>query len=110
MTTAAQNAARTAAQAATAWSGQDTRLVVAALLGIAVVVLVVSWAKLNAFIALLLGSAVLGLVAGMPVADILSVAVACALLATELFKGYQVNMSAAISLSVVPLPRSICIP
>jgi hypothetical protein len=44
------------------------------------------------------------------VADILSVAVACALLATELFKGYQMNVSAAISLSIVPLPRSICIP
>ncbi|MGI4893536.1 MAG: gluconate:H+ symporter [Janthinobacterium lividum] len=60
------------ALAATAWTGHDTRLVVAAVLGIVVVVLVVSWAKLNAFIALLLGSAVLGLVAGIPAADIVT--------------------------------------
>jgi len=58
-----------AAQAA-AWTGQDTRLVVAAVLGIAVVVVTVSWGKLNAFIALLLGSAVLGLVAGLSPGDI----------------------------------------
>ncbi|GAB3456161.1 gluconate:H+ symporter [Kineococcus endophyticus] len=55
-----------------AWTGHDTRLVVAALLGIAVVVVTVSWAKLNAFIALLLGSAVLGLVAGLSVSDIVT--------------------------------------
>ncbi|WP_328294527.1 GntP family permease [Kineococcus sp. NBC_00420] len=67
MTTALSTAVQSAA-----WTGTDTRLVVAALLGIAVVVVVVSWAKLNAFIALILGSAVLGLVAGMPVADIVA--------------------------------------
>ena len=44
------------------------------------------------------------------VADVLAVAVACALLATELFKSFQMNVSAAISLSIVPLPLSICIP
>jgi GntP family gluconate:H+ symporter len=71
MSTALTTAVPTAAAAA-AWSGHDTRLVVAALLGIAVVVLSVSWAKLNPFIGLLLGSAVLGLVAGLSVQDIVT--------------------------------------
>ncbi|NIZ92250.1 GntT/GntP/DsdX family permease [Kineococcus rubinsiae] len=61
-----------AAVQAAAWSGHDTRLVVAAVLGIVVVVVTVSWAKLNPFIALLLGSAVLGLVAGLSVQDIVA--------------------------------------
>jgi GntP family gluconate:H+ symporter len=68
MTTAVHHAA----QAATAWTGHDTRLVIAALLGIAVVVVSVSWAKLNPFIGLLLGSATLGLIAGLSVQDIVS--------------------------------------
>jgi GntP family gluconate:H+ symporter len=71
MTTALTTALPTAAAAA-AWTGHDTRLVVAALLGIAVVVLSVSWAKLNPFIGLLLGSAALGLVAGLSVQDIVT--------------------------------------
>ena len=66
-----QSAVASAVQAA-AWSGHDTRLVVAAVLGIVVVVVTVSWAKLNPFIALLLGSAVLGLVAGLSVQDIVA--------------------------------------
>ena len=61
-----------AATAAAPWTGHDTRLVLAAVLGIAVVVLVVSWAKLNPFIGLLLGSATLGLVAGLSVSDIVT--------------------------------------
>ncbi|MFD0482190.1 gluconate:H+ symporter [Kineococcus sp. GCM10028916] len=71
MPTALTTALPTAAAAA-AWTGHDTRLVVAALLGIAVVVLSVSWAKLNPFIGLLLGSAALGLVAGLSVQDIVT--------------------------------------
>ena len=71
MPTALTTALPTAAAAA-AWTGHDTRLVVAALLGIAVVVLSVSWAKLNPFIGLLLGSATLGLVAGLSVQDIVT--------------------------------------
>ena len=70
--TTALTTALPAAAAAAAWTGHDTRLVVAALLGIAVVVLSVSWAKLNPFIGLLLGSATLGLVAGLSVQDIVT--------------------------------------
>src|SRR3954467_191420 len=40
------------------------QLVLAALLGIAVVVLLIAWAKWHPFLALILGAAVLGLVAG----------------------------------------------
>jgi hypothetical protein len=38
------------------------------------------------------------------------VAVACALLATELFKSFQMGESVAISLPFPSFPRSICIP
>jgi GntP family gluconate:H+ symporter len=56
-----------AAEAITdAGSGQ---LVLAALLGIAVVVLLIAWAKWHPFLALILGSAVLGLVAGASPGD-----------------------------------------
>ncbi|MFI5890269.1 GntP family permease [Actinoplanes sp. NPDC051513] len=41
-----------------------TQLVLAAVLGIAAVVLLIAWAKFHPFLALILGSAVLGLVAG----------------------------------------------
>jgi GntP family gluconate:H+ symporter len=45
------------------------QLVLAAVLGIAVVVLLIAWAKWHPFLALILGSAVLGLVAGASPAD-----------------------------------------
>jgi GntP family gluconate:H+ symporter len=51
------------------WSGHDTQLAVAALLGIAVVVLLITWLRLHPFLALILGSAVLGVVAGLGPAD-----------------------------------------
>ena len=38
------------------------------------------------------------------IADVLSVAVACALLATELFEGFQMNVSATIALPIFPIP------
>jgi GntP family gluconate:H+ symporter len=47
------------------WSAHDSRLAFAALLGIAVVVLLITWAKLYPFLALILGSATLGVVAGL---------------------------------------------
>jgi GntP family gluconate:H+ symporter len=40
------------------------QLVLAAVLGIAIVILLIAWAKWHPFLALILGSAVLGLVAG----------------------------------------------
>jgi GntP family gluconate:H+ symporter len=46
-----------------------TQLVLAAVLGIAAVVLLIAWAKFHPFLALILGSAVLGLVAGAAPGD-----------------------------------------
>jgi gluconate:H+ symporter, GntP family len=59
-----------AAEAITdAGSGQ---LILAAVLGIAVVILLIAWAKWHPFLALILGSAVLGLVAGAGPGDIVT--------------------------------------
>ncbi|SFS33018.1 gluconate:H+ symporter [Saccharopolyspora flava] len=57
------------AQAAT-WSAQDTRLLSAAVAGIAVIVVLISWAKLHPFLSLALGATTLGVVAGMPFGDL----------------------------------------
>jgi GntP family gluconate:H+ symporter len=48
----------------------DTQLVIAALLGIATVVVLIVWAKLHPFLALMLGAAVMGGVAGVAPLDI----------------------------------------
>jgi len=53
------------------WSAHDTLLVVWTVLGIAVVVVLISWAKLHPFLALILGSAVAGLGAGLSAADVI---------------------------------------
>jgi GntP family gluconate:H+ symporter len=55
--------------AAIAHSHNDTRLIVAAVLGIAVVVALITGLRLHPFLALVLGSAVLGAVAGVSAAD-----------------------------------------
>jgi GntP family gluconate:H+ symporter len=47
----------------------DLRLVVAALLGIAAVVLLITWLKVHPFLALILGSGLLGIVGGLAVSD-----------------------------------------
>ncbi|MBN1091863.1 gluconate transporter [Blastococcus sp. TML/M2B] len=47
----------------------DTQLVVAALLGIAAVVVLITWLKVHPFLALVLGAAVLGTVGGLAAAD-----------------------------------------
>ncbi|MEB3367087.1 GntT/GntP/DsdX family permease [Saccharopolyspora mangrovi] len=57
-------------QAATAWTAHDTRLLSAAVAGIAVIVLLISWAKLHPFLSLALGATTLGVVAGMPFGDL----------------------------------------
>ncbi|PWU51755.1 gluconate transporter [Micromonospora globispora] len=44
----------------------NTQLVIAALLGIAAVVLLIAWAKVHPFLSLILGAAVLGVVAAVP--------------------------------------------
>ncbi|SDC98201.1 GntT/GntP/DsdX family permease [Actinokineospora iranica] len=52
---------------AAGWTGHDTRLIGAALVGIALIVVLITKAKLHPFLALILGSGLLGLAAGMPV-------------------------------------------
>ena len=46
-----------------------TRLIVAAILGIAAIVVLIVWCKMHPFLALTLGSAVLAVAAGIPLAD-----------------------------------------
>ncbi|KAA5831217.1 gluconate:H+ symporter [Saccharopolyspora hirsuta] len=55
-----------------AWTANDTRLLTAALAGIAVIVVLISWAKLHPFLSLALGATTLGVVAGMPFGDLVS--------------------------------------
>jgi GntP family gluconate:H+ symporter len=50
----------------------DTQLIIAALLGIAVVVLLITWAKFHPFLALMLGTATLGAAAAIAPADIIT--------------------------------------
>jgi GntP family gluconate:H+ symporter len=47
----------------------DTRLVLAAILGIALVVVLITWLKVHPFLALILGSLLLGIVAGLAFTD-----------------------------------------
>ncbi|MFG2058618.1 SLC13 family permease [Micromonospora sp. NPDC048930] len=54
-----------AAPAAPLTNAGNTQLVVAAVLGIAAVVLLIAWGKVHPFLALILGAAVLGVVAGV---------------------------------------------
>lgn len=63
----AQDATQVLAQDAT--TASDGQLVVAALVGIALIVALIVWAKLNPFLALMIGSVVLALVAGIPLVD-----------------------------------------
>jgi GntP family gluconate:H+ symporter len=55
--------------AAEAATGSDFRLVLAAILGIAAVVLLITWLKVHPFLALILGSLLLGVVAGLAFSD-----------------------------------------
>ncbi|SFW92479.1 gluconate:H+ symporter [Amycolatopsis australiensis] len=56
---------------AAAWTGHDTRLIVATVVAIAVIVVLITKVKLHPFLSLVLGSLVLGLTAGMPVDKLL---------------------------------------
>jgi gluconate:H+ symporter, GntP family len=53
------------ALAASEWSGHDTRLILAAVIGVAVIVVLITQLKVHPFLALALGSGALGAVAGM---------------------------------------------
>jgi GntP family gluconate:H+ symporter len=50
-------------------AGSDVQLVIAAVLGIAVVVLLITWLKVHPFLALILGSLLLGIVGGLAFSD-----------------------------------------
>ena len=58
-----------AANAESAGTADDTQLVVAAVIGIALIIGLIVWAKLNPFLSLMIGSAVLALVAGTPLVE-----------------------------------------
>lgn len=51
-------------------ASSDPRLIIAALIGIAVVVVLITWVKMHPFIALTVGAIGLGLGAGLPAADV----------------------------------------
>ncbi len=57
------------ALAAAAASSNHTQLVIAAILGIGVVIALITWLKVHPFLALIIGSAVLGLTAGFGAAN-----------------------------------------
>ncbi len=50
----------------TAWTSHDTRLIVVAILGIALIVVLVAWVKMHPFLALLIGSVVVAVGGGLP--------------------------------------------
>jgi gluconate:H+ symporter, GntP family len=58
-----------AAAESAAGGASDFRLILAALLGIAAVVLLITWLKMHPFLALILGSLLLGVVAGLGMSD-----------------------------------------
>src|SRR5437763_1302802 len=53
------------------WPGHDTRLISATVVAIAVIVVLITKVKLHPFLSLVLGSLVLGLAAGMPIANLI---------------------------------------
>jgi len=61
---------RVLAADAPAPASSDPRLIVAALIGIAVVVVLITWVKMHPFIALTVGAIGLGLGAGLPAGDV----------------------------------------
>lgn len=55
----------TAALAASAWTGHDTRLIVVPLIGIAVIVALIVAVRMHPFLTLIIGSAVVGFATGV---------------------------------------------
>ncbi|HEY3737837.1 MAG TPA: gluconate:H+ symporter [Jatrophihabitans sp.] len=60
------------APASSAWSAHDTRLALVALGGIALIVLLIVWAKLHPFLSLVVGSAFVGIASGVGLAKVVS--------------------------------------
>ena len=52
------------------WTGHDTALIAYAVLAIALVVVLVAWLKLHAFVALMVGSIAMGLAGGLGVSHV----------------------------------------
>ncbi len=52
------------------WASHDTQVLVVALLGIALVVVLIIWAKMHAFLALTIASLLVGVFSGIPLADV----------------------------------------
>lgn len=52
------------------WAAHDTQVLVVALLGIALVVVLIIWAKMHAFLALTIASLLVGVFSGIPLADV----------------------------------------
>ena len=50
-------------------SDSSTRLIIAAVLGVAVIIVLIVWSRMHPFLALTLGSAVLAVAAGIPLTD-----------------------------------------
>jgi GntP family gluconate:H+ symporter len=61
-----------AASGGASWDAHDTRLMIATVAGIAVIVVLIVVAKVHPFLSLILGSAFVGLTAGVGVADIIA--------------------------------------
>jgi GntP family gluconate:H+ symporter len=57
--------------AASSWNGHDTRLILAAVAGIAVLVVLITQFKVHPFLALMLGTGTLGAIAGMSLSKII---------------------------------------
>jgi len=60
-----------AGAASKAWDAHDTRLIVVGLIGIAIIIVLISALKVHPFLALVTGSAFVGLAAGVPLSDII---------------------------------------
>ncbi|MGK3205603.1 gluconate:H+ symporter [Amycolatopsis sp. MEPSY49] len=56
---------------AAGWTGHDTRLIVATVVAIAVIVVLITKVKLHPFLSLVLGSLLLGLIAGLPISKVI---------------------------------------
>ncbi|MDP5227204.1 MULTISPECIES: gluconate:H+ symporter [Arthrobacter] len=56
----------------TAWTGHDTQLIIVALLGIAAIVLLITKLKVHPFLALVLGSAFVGLASGVELGKVIT--------------------------------------
>ena len=60
-----------AASKSGSWHAHDTRLTVVAVMGIAIIIVLISWARMHPFLALVAGSAFVGLASGVPLSKVI---------------------------------------